>query len=60
MNEKKNTHGGKREGAGRKKSVAKKYTFGAVKEVSDFLDNYEGNKNDLFNRAILAYAKQQK
>lgn len=48
--------GGKRENAGRKGKIEKKITFGAIKEVSDFFDTYEGNKNEFINKAILAYA----
>lgn len=47
--------GGKRENAGRKGKREKKITFGAIKEVSEFFDTYEGNKNDFINKAILAY-----
>lgn len=47
--------GGKRENAGRKGKIEKKITFGAIKEVSEFFDTYEGNKSDFINKAILAY-----
>ena len=47
--------GGKRENAGRKGKIEKKITFGAIKEVSEFFDTYEGNKNDFINKGILAY-----
>lgn len=57
METKNKNWGGKRENAGRKGKVEKKITFGAIKEVSDFFDTYEGNKNEFINKAILAYAK---
>ncbi len=59
MEEIKNTHGGKREGSGRKSKVEKKFTFGAVKEVADLLTNFEGNRNELINNAILSYLKKK-
>ncbi len=52
--------GGKRLGAGRKGGkVEKKITFGAIKEVVDFLSTYEGNKNEFINKAILAYSNNK-
>ena len=33
--------------------------FGAIKEVVDFLNSYEGNKNELINKAILAYSNNK-
>ena len=60
MDEKKNTRGGKREGAGRKKTTEKRIMFGASVEVAAIIERLEGSKSDYINKAILAYAKQQK
>ena len=60
MDEKKNTRGGKREGAGRKKTTKKRIMFGASAEVAAIIEQLEGSKSDFINKAILAYAKKQK
>ncbi|MBR6106279.1 MAG: hypothetical protein IKP81_14640 [Paludibacteraceae bacterium] len=60
MDEKKNTRGGKREGAGRKKTTEKRIMFGASVEVAAIIERLEGSKSDYINKAILAYAKLNK
>lgn len=60
MEDNKNTHGGKREGAGRKKTTEKRIMFGASAEVAEILEKLEGNKSEFINAAILAYAKTKK
>ena len=47
--------GGKREGAGRKKTTEKRIMFGASAEVLEIIEKIEGNKSDFINKAILAY-----
>lgn len=53
---KKGTHGGHREGAGRKKTMAKRYGFNAPADVATILDSIEGSKSDYIIAAIRAYA----
>lgn len=59
MEEIKNTRGGKREGAGRKKTTDKRIMFGASAEVVEILDKLEGNKSDFINQAIIEFAKRK-
>lgn len=60
-NQMKNTHGGKREGAGRKKSVTGRYFgFNSTKETQDILESLDGSKADFINRAIVEYYKSVK
>lgn len=60
MDEKKNTHGGKREGAGRKKTTEKRIGICVPKDIADILESVEGSKTDFICEAIRQYAKQQK
>lgn len=56
----KNTHGGKRNGAGRKKSVTGRYFgFNSTAEVQAILENLNGSKSEFINRAILEFAKKK-
>lgn len=52
----KNAHGGRRDGAGRKKTTAKRYGFNAPADVADILEAVEGSKSDYIIAAIRAYA----
>lgn len=45
--------GGKRNGAGRKKTTAKYYYFSATQEVHDILQSVEGSKSKFINDCIL-------
>ena len=60
MEEKQNTHGGKREGAGRPKTMAKTVSFCATQEVVEILSNLEGNKSKFICEAIRQYANRNK
>lgn len=51
--------GGKREGAGRKKTTEKRIMFGASTEVLGILEGIEGNKSEFINKAILAYSNNK-
>lgn len=51
----KQSRGGARAGAGRKKTKGKTYGFKATPEVEALLESCEGSKSDVINRAILAY-----
>lgn len=51
--------GGRREGAGRKATTAKKYAVCATQEVVDILEAVTGSKSDYICRAVLHYAKCQ-
>lgn len=51
--------GGKREGAGRKKTTEKRIMFGASAEVLGILEGIEGNKSEFINKAILAYSNNK-
>lgn len=57
--EEKKKRGGKREGAGRKKTTCKKYGFNASEEVSKILENIT-NKTAYINQAILEKNKREK
>ncbi len=48
--------GGRREGAGRKATTAKKYAVCATQEVVDILEAVTGSKSDYICRAVLHYA----
>ena len=48
--------GGRREGAGRKPTTAKKYVVCATQEVMDILEAVSGSKSDFICRAVLHYA----
>lgn len=52
----KNLHGGRRDGAGRKKTTAKRYGFNAPEDVAAILETVEGSKSDSIIAAIRAYA----
>lgn len=52
----KNNHGGRRDGAGRKKTTAKRYGFNAPADVSDILEAVDGSKSDFIIAAIRSYA----
>lgn len=52
QNEKK-AHGGRREGAGRKKTSAKYYYFSALPKVHEILQQVEGSKSAFINECIL-------
>lgn len=49
-------HGGKREGAGRPKKIAKSVNFCAKQEVIDIL-TLQKNKSEYINNAILEFYK---
>ncbi len=51
----KNRHGGRREGAGRKKTTAKRYGFNAPEDVAAILEAVSGSKSDFIIAAIRAY-----
>ena len=55
----KKQRGGKREGAGRKKTTCKKYGFNASEEVSKILESIP-NKTEYINQAILEKFKRKK
>ncbi|MBP5455702.1 MAG: hypothetical protein J6Y37_04325 [Paludibacteraceae bacterium] len=55
----KKQRGGKREGAGRKKTTCKKYGFNASEEVSKILESIP-NKTEYINQAILEKFKREK
>ena len=57
--EKKNTHGGKREGAGRKKTNhGKYYGFNSTPEVERILESLDGvSKTEFINEAITLLAE---
>lgn len=52
--------GGKRAGAGRKKTGVKYYGFKATQEVHDILSTVEGSKTDFINMCILNYMNTEK
>lgn len=56
-NQSRSSWGGAREGAGRKKKYAAKFTFSATQEVADILSAIEGNKSDFINDCILKATK---
>lgn len=58
--EKQKTWGGKREGAGRKKTCVKSYAFHATPEVHDILENVEGSKSAYICKCILFAAARMK
>lgn len=49
--------GGKRPGAGRKKTTVKSYAFHAPKEVYDILEAVEGSKSDFICKCIIKAAQ---
>lgn len=51
--------GGKREGAGRPKTMEKRVNFCASKEVADILSTID-KKSEFICAAIMAYAKAKK
>ena len=51
-------HGGKREGAGRKRTTVKSYAFHAPQEVYDILEAVKGTKSEFINRCILEAHKK--
>lgn len=55
----KNQHGGRREGAGRKKTTAKRYGFNAPEDVAAILEAVEGSKSDFIIAAIRAYIQNR-
>lgn len=55
MNNKENNHGGRREGAGRKKTTAKTYGFNAPADVVAILENLEGSRTKFILEAIRHY-----
>ena len=58
-NQIKNAHGGKREGAGRKRSVTGRYFgFNSTAEVQAILEGLSGSKAEFINKAIVEYAKK--
>lgn len=58
---KKNTHGGKRAGSGRKKTVTGRYFgFNSTAEVQAILESLSGSKAEFINAAIMAYAQSLK
>ena len=52
----KNRHGGRREGAGRKKTTVKRYGFNAPEDVAAILEAVSGSKSDFIITAIRAYS----
>lgn len=52
----KTTRGGRREGAGRKKTTSKRYGFNAPADVAGILEAVDGSKSDYIIAAIRAYA----
>lgn len=46
-------HGGKREGAGRKRTTVKSYAFHAPQEVYDILEAVEGSKSEFICKCII-------
>lgn len=52
--------GGRREGAGRKATTAKKYVVCATQEVMDILEAVSGSKSDYICKAVLHYAAAMK
>ena len=55
----KTTHGGRREGAGRKKTTVKTYAFNAPADVAAILESLNGSKWAYIIAAIRAYTKRQ-
>lgn len=53
----KSTHGGAREGAGRKRKGVHYYGFRATQPVHDILSAVEGSKADFINDCILRACK---
>lgn len=60
MDEKKTTRGGKREGAGRKRTAEGRIGLRIPKDVADILDGIEGSKTEFICEAIRQYAKKLK
>ena len=54
----KNSWGGARKGAGRKKSGVKYYGFLATQEAEEILSKVEGSKAAFINRCILEYGSK--
>lgn len=52
----KTSRGGHREGAGRKKTTAKRYGFNAPEDVAAILEALDGSKSDYIIAAIRAYS----
>ena len=50
-------HGGKREGAGRKRTTVKSYAFHAPQEVYDILEAVQGSKSEFICRCIIEASK---
>ncbi|MBO4805123.1 MAG: hypothetical protein IK005_12620 [Paludibacteraceae bacterium] len=57
--EEKKKRGGKREGAGRKKTTCKKFGFNATEEVANILENIP-NKTEFIIQAILEKHEREK
>lgn len=49
--------GGKREGAGRKKTTARYYGYRATQEAMEIIEKVEGSKSAFINRCVLAYGE---
>lgn len=49
------SHGGRRDGAGRKKTTAKRYGFNAPADVTAILEALPGSKSDYIIAAIRHY-----
>lgn len=56
--EEKKNRGGKREGAGRKKTTCKRYGFNADEQITAILESVD-NKTDFIYEAILKLAKEK-
>lgn len=60
MEQEKKNWGGKREGAGRKKTSVKTYFFSATQEVYDILEAVEGSKSSYICKCIILASRIMK